>query len=100
MSYKRTTTIEPKNDNMWSSTGVYPWYTTIFVIYKSYAWLVKSLNSFTIYADDTEIYASSDCAYLVDKVNIDLENIRKWNDTKQTSNQPQYIETYVYCIFL
>jgi hypothetical protein len=30
------------------------------------------------YADDTEIYSSSnDCADLVDKVNIDLENIRK-----------------------
>ena len=30
-------------------------------------------------ADDTEFYASSnDCADLVDKVNIDLENIRKW----------------------
>ena len=33
----------------------------------------------SLYADDTEIYASSnDCADLVDKVNIDLENIRKW----------------------
>ncbi len=33
----------------------------------------------SLYADDTEIYASSnDCADLVNKVNIDLENIRKW----------------------
>ncbi|CAB4012377.1 myosin light chain kinase, smooth muscle-like, partial [Paramuricea clavata] len=33
----------------------------------------------SLYTDDTEIYASSnDCADLVDKVNIDLENIRKW----------------------
>ena len=33
----------------------------------------------SLYADDTEFYASSnDCADLVDKVNIDLENIRKW----------------------
>jgi hypothetical protein len=32
-----------------------------------------------LYADDTEIYASSDnCADLVDKVNLDLEHIRKW----------------------
>jgi hypothetical protein len=30
----------------------------------------------SLYTDDTEIYASSnDCADLVDKVNIDLENI-------------------------
>ncbi len=26
--------IEPKNDNMWSSTGIYPWTTIIFIIYK------------------------------------------------------------------
>ena len=32
----------------------------------------------SLYADDTEIYASSDnCADLVDKVNLDLEHIRK-----------------------
>ncbi len=37
-----------------------------------------SHSSPSLYADDTEIYASSnDCADLVNKVNIDLENIRK-----------------------
>ncbi len=41
----------------------------------------ESLNYSTpsLYADDTEIYASSnDCVDLVPKVNNDLENIRKW----------------------
>ena len=41
----------------------------------------ESLNYSTpsLYADDTEIYASSnDCGDLVHKINNDLENIRKW----------------------
>ena len=41
----------------------------------------ESLNYSTpsLYADDTEIFASSnDCGGLVHKVNNDLENIRKW----------------------
>ena len=41
----------------------------------------ESLNYSTpsLYADETEIYASSnDCVDLVPKVNNDLENIRKW----------------------
>jgi hypothetical protein len=33
----------------------------------------------SIYADDTEIYLSSkDCDDIVIKINLDLENIRKW----------------------
>ncbi len=41
----------------------------------------ESLNYSTpsLYADDTEIYASSnDCGDLVHTINNDLENIRKW----------------------
>ncbi len=41
----------------------------------------ESLNYSTpsLYADDTEIYAScNDCGDLVHKINNDLENIRKW----------------------
>ena len=53
---------------MQSSTGVHPWSS-----------IILSLLTPSLYADDTEIYASSnDCAYLFDKVNIDLENIHKW----------------------
>jgi hypothetical protein len=33
----------------------------------------------SLYADDTEIYLSSkDCDDIVIKINLDLENIRKW----------------------
>ena len=88
MSYKRTT-IEPKKDNMRSSTGVHPWSSTIFIIYK---YMPDSLSHSTpsLYADDTEIYASSnDCADLVDKVNIDLENIRKWMIQNKLQIHPQ-----------
>ena len=43
----------------------------------------------SLYADDTEIYASSnDCADLVDKVNIDLENICKCMIQKKLQIHP------------
>jgi hypothetical protein len=47
----------------------------------------------SLYADDTEIYASSnDCADLVDKVNIDLENIRKWTIRNKLKIHPSKLK--------
>ena len=55
----------------------------------------------SLYADDTEICASSrNYADLVAKVNIDLENTHKWILKKQTSNTPHLIEIYDHRIFL
>jgi hypothetical protein len=48
-----------------------------------------------LYADDTEIYASSNnCDDLVDKVNFDLQNIHKWmieNKLQTHSNKSKHM---------
>jgi retron-type reverse transcriptase len=77
MSYKRTI-IEPKKIICGVPQGsiLGP---ILFLLYIND--MPDSLSHLTpsLYADDKEIYASSnDCADLVDKVNIDLENIGKW----------------------
>ena len=49
----------------------------------------------SLYADDTEIYASSNnCDDLVDKVNFDLQNIHKWmieNKLQTHSNKSKHM---------
>ena len=66
--YDKWETIESENDNLWSSTKVYYRSSIILVIYIND--MPESLNYSTpsLYADDTEIYASSnDCGDLVHK---------------------------------
>jgi hypothetical protein len=49
----------------------------------------------SLYADDTEIYASSNnCDDLVDKVNFDIQNIHKWmieNKLQTHSNKSKHM---------
>ena len=66
--YDKWETIESENDNLWSSTRFY-----------SRSPIILNYSTPSLYADDTEIYASSnDCGDFVHKINNDLENIRKW----------------------
>jgi hypothetical protein len=62
--------IKSENDNMWNSARIYP---LLFLLYINDMPDSLSHSVLSIYADDTEIYASSDnCADLVNKVNLDL----------------------------
>ena len=55
----------------------------------------------SLYANDMEIYASSnDCADLVDKVNFDLENIRKWMIQNKLQIHPSKSKHFVNWISL
>jgi hypothetical protein len=70
---------------MWSSPGVYHGSFITFIIYIDDMPDSLSYSVSSFYADDTEIYASSNnCDDLVDKVNFDLQNIHKWMSFKHT----------------
>ena len=77
MSGKRSF-IEPEKDKMWCTAGIYlgP---LLFLLYINDMPDSLKYSTPSLYADDTEIYLSSkDCDDTVTKINLDLENIRKW----------------------